>query len=440
MTNLNCSGRHQRRTAPQHADSRNELVRAPMHSRVNGWSSPLHVFQLIAWLMYSFMAIVGFGIYIPLLPSPWKFAAYGLIGIAFVLHLFTHVAAVTIDPADLNVRTRKDYSSPMPVFDNTKHQHVINNLHCSLCEVDVGPKAKHCSNCNKCIADFDHHCKWLNNCVGRRNYWLFFITISSAVCGIFLLTLVVLFVFIEHHVNPAVLRTAPQFQTVRGNGTWLVFLPAAPLETSSISLLVLAFISIMLGLACLLLLCHLLCFHIYLLSEGISTYEYIIRKRQSLNPKEKEQSVPPAMTSNGTTTQSLGPLESPVSCEAPLSSRSCTFKLEEIGQTSSRLPEPICAEMEASSGERHVDFSSESPIQKIPGEPTLSLPVGWNLSGIEKPQAPGQNNVKSEGIPIVQDTLGSSIMDATVVHQQLITDTQPEAMHPQYLGYKEQMP
>ncbi|XP_052002767.1 palmitoyltransferase ZDHHC11 isoform X2 [Xyrauchen texanus] len=388
MTNLNCSGRHQRRTAPQHADSRNELVSAPMHSRVNGWSLPLHVFQLIAWLMYSFLAIVGFGIYIPLLPSPWRFAAYGLIGAAFVLHLFTHVAAVTIDPADLSVRTRKDYSSPVPVFDNTKHQHVIDNLHCSLCEVDVGLKAKHCSNCNKCIADFDHHCKWLNNCVGGRNYWLFFITISSAVCGIFLLTLVMLFVFIEHHVNPAVLRTAPQFQV----------------------------------------------------SEGISTYEYIMRKRQSPNPKDKEQSIPPAPTSNGTTTQSLGPLESPVSCDAPLSSRSCTFKLEEIGQTSSRLPEPICAEMEASSGERHVDFSSKSPTQTIPGEPTLSLPVGLNLSGIEKPQTPGQNNVKSEGIPIVQAPLGSSIMDATVIHQQLITDTQPEAMHPQYLGYKEQMP
>ncbi|XP_051577800.1 palmitoyltransferase ZDHHC11-like [Myxocyprinus asiaticus] len=329
MTNLNCSGCHQRRTAPQHADSRNELVRAPMHSRVNGWSLPLHGFQLITWLMYSFMAIVGFGIYIPLLPSPWRFAAYGLIGAAFVLHLFTHVAAVTIDPADLSVRTRKDYSSPMRVFDNTKHQHVIDNLHCSLCEVDVGPKAKHCSTCNKCIADFDHHCKWLNNCVGGRNYRLFFITISSAVCGMFLLTLVVLFVFIGHYVNPAVLRTAPQFQTVKGNGTWLVFLPAAPLETSSISL---AF-----G--------HWKC---------LSTVT--------------------------------------LRCPAGL------------------------------------------------GEPTISLPVGWNLSRIEKPQAPGQNNVKSEGIPIVQDPLGSSIMDATVVHQQLITDTQPEAMYPLYLGFKERMP
>lgn len=75
---LNCFGRHRRRTAPQNGGSRSELVRLPMHSRVNGWSLPLHSFQLIAWLMYSFMAIVGFGIYIPLLPAPWSFAAYGV--------------------------------------------------------------------------------------------------------------------------------------------------------------------------------------------------------------------------------------------------------------------------------------------------------------------------------------------------------------------------
>lgn len=71
----------------------------------------------------------------------------------------------------------------------------------------------------------------------------------------------------------------------------------------------------------------------------------------------------------------------------------------------------------------------------------MSLPVVWNLSGIEKPQAPGRSDVKSvEGRPIVQDPLGSSIMDAAVVHQQLMTDTQTEALHPQYLGFREQMP
>ncbi|XP_056330602.1 palmitoyltransferase ZDHHC11 [Danio aesculapii] len=431
MTNLNCFGRHRRRTAPHNAaGSSSELVAPPIHSRINGWSLPLHSFQFIALLIYSFMAIVAFGIYVPLLPAPWSYAAYALIGSAFVLHLFSHVTAVTIDPADVNVRRRKDYSSPMPTFDNTKHPHVIDNLHCTLCEVDVSPKAKHCSTCNKCIANFDHHCKWLNNCVGGRNYWFFFTAVSSAVIGVILLFPLVLFVFIEHYVNPAVLRTAPQFQTVKGNGTWLVFLPVAPVETSSISLLVVSFITALLALASLLLLCHLLCFHIYLLSQGISTYEYIVRKRQSPNPKEKQQ-VPAALPSNGATAQSLELQEPPVNCDAPLSSRSCTFKLEDRGP----MPEPICAEMDESNGGHHLSYSSESATQMIAGESAMSLPVVWSLSGTERPQAVGRVEVKPvEGRPVVQDPLGSSIMDTALVHQQLMTE------QPQYLHFKQKMP
>uniref|UniRef100_A0A4W4FCE5 Palmitoyltransferase ZDHHC1 n=1 Tax=Electrophorus electricus TaxID=8005 RepID=A0A4W4FCE5_ELEEL len=134
---MSCFERRLRRTAPAHGGSQNELVVAPTHSRVNGWSCPLHVLQPLAWLVYAFMAIVGFGVYIPLLPPPWNYLSYGVTGTACVLHLLTHVAAVTIDPADYSVRVRKDYLSPMPVFDKKKHPHVIHNQHCYLCEVDV---------------------------------------------------------------------------------------------------------------------------------------------------------------------------------------------------------------------------------------------------------------------------------------------------------------
>lgn len=41
---------------------------------------------------------------------------------------------------------------------------------------------------------------------------LFFMTVLSAVCGVFLLILVISFVFVEHFVNPAILRTAAAFQ------------------------------------------------------------------------------------------------------------------------------------------------------------------------------------------------------------------------------------
>lgn len=60
-----------------------------------------------------------------------------LMGMTFVAHFFTHIAALTIDPADVSVRAKQSYSTPMPFFDRTKQPHVIHDLHCYLCDVKV---------------------------------------------------------------------------------------------------------------------------------------------------------------------------------------------------------------------------------------------------------------------------------------------------------------
>lgn len=54
-----------------------------------------------------------------------------------MFHLIVHLVATTIDPADTNVRLKKDYSEPVPTFDRSKHAHVIQNQYCNLCEVTV---------------------------------------------------------------------------------------------------------------------------------------------------------------------------------------------------------------------------------------------------------------------------------------------------------------
>ncbi|KAI4888498.1 hypothetical protein NFI96_012959, partial [Prochilodus magdalenae] len=259
----------------------------------------------------------------------------------------------------------------MPVFDKKKQPHVIHNQHCYLCEVDVGPKVKHCGACNKCIAGFDHHCKWLNNCVGTRNYWLFFLTVLSAVFGVFLLVVVILFVFIEHFVSPTTLRTAAAFQNVQGNGTWLAFLPLAPVQTSSASLLVLAVATIVVALASLLLLCHLLVFHIYLLCKGMSTYEYIVKQRQLQSCRDQGGGdTQPSRTSTGA--QSLGPLDMSIDCDPSLSSKSSIFKYQDRRAMSSGLSGPICSEMEhfpqAADGDSNPDYGSKASTQIIPGK------------------------------------------------------------------------
>lgn len=76
---MTCYDKKLRRTGPEQLSSRSDLLPVPpLHSRVNGWSLPLHSFQLITLLLYLYMAVVAFGIYIPLLPHGWTFAAYGV--------------------------------------------------------------------------------------------------------------------------------------------------------------------------------------------------------------------------------------------------------------------------------------------------------------------------------------------------------------------------
>ncbi|XP_061592534.1 palmitoyltransferase ZDHHC1 isoform X2 [Cololabis saira] len=197
------------RTAPVSEDGPGQGD-IPLCSRTNGWSWPPHPFQLLAWMLYVYFAVTGLGVFVPLLPTHWIPAGYICTGIMFVCHLCVHVMAVSVDPADFNVRMKRD-QGPVPMFDRSKHAHVIENCHCYLCQVDVGPKSKHCSACNKCVANFDHHCRWLNNCVGSRNYKLFLHSVVSALLGVCLVLVCASYVFIEFFLDPSKLRTDKHF-------------------------------------------------------------------------------------------------------------------------------------------------------------------------------------------------------------------------------------
>uniref|UniRef100_A0A8C5X397 Palmitoyltransferase n=1 Tax=Malurus cyaneus samueli TaxID=2593467 RepID=A0A8C5X397_9PASS len=258
-------------------------------ARRNGWSWPLHLFQIIAWLLFLFFALVGFGILVPLLPRHWLPAGYICPGVCFIYHLVVHLTAVSIDPADANVR-EKNYLGPLATFNRNQHAHVIENHHCHVCDVDVSAKSKHCGTCNKCVCGFDHHCKWLNNCVGERNYWLFLNSVLSAILGLGLLLLVAFYVFVEFFVDPTVLRSDQHFDALRNHmDRWFVFLPATPVETQAPAILVTAGIFILLSLVTMILLGHLLTFHIYLLWHKLTTYEYILQQRPQQGPDKADK-------------------------------------------------------------------------------------------------------------------------------------------------------
>ncbi|XP_075874176.1 palmitoyltransferase ZDHHC1 isoform X2 [Nelusetta ayraudi] len=275
------------RTVPV-ADDGLQRATVPLCSRTNGWSWPPHPFQLLAWLLYVYFAITGFGVFVPLLPPHWIPAGYICTGVMFTCHLCVHLMAVSVDPADLNVRT-KSCRGPVPAFDRSKHAHVIENCHCYLCQVDVGPKSKHCSACNKCVANFDHHCRWLNNCVGSRNYKLFLHSVVSALLGVALVLLVSSYVLVEFFVEPSRLRTDQHFLLRNDSSVWFIFLPVAPLRSAAAVIPGLAAVTIMLALLSSVLLSHLLCFHIYLMWNRLSTYEYIVRQRHRQDSKDSRK-------------------------------------------------------------------------------------------------------------------------------------------------------
>lgn len=54
-----------------------------------------------------------------------------------LFHLLVHLIVLSIDPADANVRLKKNYSRTVPTFDRSKHAHVIQRQYCYLCEVAV---------------------------------------------------------------------------------------------------------------------------------------------------------------------------------------------------------------------------------------------------------------------------------------------------------------
>ncbi|XP_029781287.1 probable palmitoyltransferase ZDHHC1 isoform X6 [Suricata suricatta] len=262
-------------TAPEQA-SRPSLELQGQRSRRNGWSWPPHPLQIVAWLLYLFFAVIGFGVLVPLLPHHWVLAGYACMGAIFAGHLVVHLTAVSIDPADANVRD-KSYAGPLPIFNRSQHAHVIEDLHCNLCDVDER-SLQALQRLQQVRVRFRPPLQVAQQLRGREELQLptagprlFLHSVASALLGVLLLVLVATYVFVEFFVNPMRLRTNHHFEVclclaVLKNHTdvWFVFLPAAPVETQAPAILALAALLILLGLLSTALLGHLLCFHIYL--------------------------------------------------------------------------------------------------------------------------------------------------------------------------------
>jgi palmitoyltransferase len=115
--------------------------------------------------------------------------------------------------------------------------------------------------CDRCIQEFDHHCKWLNNCIGKHNYRVF--------AGLITALQLMLCILIAAGVVTVVqaFRDGERVRRVFGGEELLGYYIASLMVTG------LAGVVGVLN-------AHLLVFHIYLNVKGISTYEFILARRE----------------------------------------------------------------------------------------------------------------------------------------------------------------
>ncbi|XP_041374817.1 palmitoyltransferase ZDHHC11-like [Gigantopelta aegis] len=276
---------------PDEADTR--YVRC----RRNGWTRPPHEYQIIAWVIKIYFLLINFGMIVPSLSEELQAICYVVNGLASVVYVLCVIITTSINPAHEAV-LKKPIQRTLAVFDSDKHEHVIENHYCNLCEVHVDEKTKHCRDCNKCISDFDHHCKWLNNCIGRRNYRWFIMKLASAVVSFCLILCMSLAQFIGYFTD----RTSGRIlQPYKGNGSddavFLILYQPVP------DWVWLAFqsITILLAIICVYLLTALLSFHCYIGYKKISTFRLILQKRKAKEEgSQQERSKPKCLVSRKT--------------------------------------------------------------------------------------------------------------------------------------------
>ncbi|XP_076286774.1 dihydrouridine synthase 1 [Lasioglossum baleicum] len=248
------------------------------HRRVHGLQLPLHPQQVIGWIVILVIAINTFAVLTPQLEPSLRPVLSSLIAILFFAHFCSHLTVLLLDPADPRVRAQPA-NKVLPEFDRTKHARVIENGRCHLCNITTDSKrTKHCSICNKCVARFDHHCKWLNNCIGARNYSAFLICLISAilaslsVAGLSATELTLSF-FSSREARASMENATAATSTTMPRAA----LSIAPVS-DTVSILLISAIGILSAIAAILLI-HLCFFHGYIACLGLTTYEYVRKKR-----------------------------------------------------------------------------------------------------------------------------------------------------------------
>ena len=165
------------------------------------------------------------------------------------------------------------------------HYLLQDRVYCYLCEINVGLTSKHCRYCDKCVVGFDHHCVWLNTCIGSKNYHWFFITVIASALFTVTSTVLSLALLIDSFNTPDRISSLSYFTPITLHGVQALL-----------------FLSVMVFLGWTSMVCQLGGFHIYLVSRGITTYDFIVEQQQKSTERNKQKEIKLLEKQSGTTT------------------------------------------------------------------------------------------------------------------------------------------
>jgi len=224
--------------------------------RLNGFEGPLHPLQVLSWVVFG-ADVLCFCIFaIPLIE-----AAHAQLFVSTAYAISVGVLVVSCVKA-----TGKDPADPYVRLQDVQLKHEDPSLpFCLMCNTHVFTSSKHCRSCNKCITSFDHHCHWLNNCIGQRNYRAFATCIAAVavMTGIVLSTSV--YLLVEYYTDEEALKVR-----LEEGSLW----PGMPTRVALSILMAIAVVNLPLFALDL----QLVILHVFLASQNLTTYEYIMNK------------------------------------------------------------------------------------------------------------------------------------------------------------------
>ncbi|XP_030549088.1 probable protein S-acyltransferase 15 isoform X2 [Rhodamnia argentea] len=203
----------------------------------------LAVFLLMGFVYYTTL-FVSIEDWVGLQSSGGSFHALAFTFLASY-SLFSFFVCVLTDPGHVPSSYVPDVED-RELSDQEFRRNVTHQRKCEICSTYKPRRCHHCRTCRRCVLRMDHHCRWINNCVGYWNYKAFFILVLVATVASIYSTIL--------------------FIACARQKDWEVWGQShfkALYVTCGISVLGL---SITLG--------SLLCWHIYLMANNMTTIEY----------------------------------------------------------------------------------------------------------------------------------------------------------------------